>query len=575
MMPGTSIGAAHPVSLFGGSPSPAGGGEEGKPAAQDVVGQKMENYLAAYVESIANQRNRNDALKEAGFETIMVNSNPETVSTDYDTADRLYFEPLTAEDVLNIVENECENGEVSGIVVQFGGQTPLKLARALEQYIETHRLPTRIIGTSPDSIDLAEDRQRFGALLDRLSIPSPPNGSARTAREIRDLAEKIGYPVMVRPSYVLGGRAMEIVYTEKRLKEFMKVVLDVSPEHPVLVDKFLDGAIEVDVDAVCDFGLPSGPEGGTKPGRCVIAAIMEHIEEAGIHSGDSACVIPARTLSPPVLADIRRYTHALGEALNVRGLMNIQYAVKDEVVHVLEVNPRASRTVPYVSKTIGVAIAQIASKVMAGLSLEEQGFTREPAVDYYSVKEAVLPFNKFPGCEVRLGPEMRSTGEVMGIDPSAGLAFGKSQAGAGASLPMSGGVFISINDGDKQAFLPVAEQLHAMGFHLYATRGTHLYLKKHGIASALLSKIKEGRPNIIDYVINGQIQLVVNTFSGPLSRPDEKFIRTLVVSRGVPLITTVSAARAAVEGISAIRAQRSTLRTIQEYHAGQPALQPE
>ncbi|MCX7018101.1 MAG: carbamoyl-phosphate synthase large subunit [bacterium] len=513
------------------------------------------------------------ALKQAGYETIMVNSNPETVSTDYDTADRLYFEPLTAEDVLNIVENECGCGEVAGIIVQFGGQTPLKLARALEKYIAENNLPAHIVGTSPDSIDLAEDRERFGALLDRLQIPSPPNGSGRRYNEVRELARRIGYPVMVRPSYVLGGRAMEIVYNERQLREFMKIAIEVSPEHPILVDKFLDGAIEVDVDAICDY-TPEIPEAGSDVRdsappkvRCVIAAIMEHIEEAGIHSGDSACVIPTRTLPDKVLSDIRRHTRTLGQALRVRGLMNIQYAVKDETVFVLEVNPRASRTVPYVSKTIGKPIARYAARVMLGSSLDELGFTNEPAIDFYSVKEAVLPFNKFPGCDIRLGPEMRSTGEVMGIDPDAGLAFAKSQSAAGASLPLSGGVFISINDTDKPKFAPIATQFASMGFYFYCTGGTHKFLQKNEIASAPLNKIKEGRPNIIDYVINGQIQLVINTFSGPQGRPDEKAIRTLVVQRGIPLLTTISAARAAVEGIAAMRAHKATLRCIQEYHA--------
>jgi carbamoyl-phosphate synthase large subunit len=505
------------------------------------------------------------ALKAAGFETIMVNSNPETVSTDYDTADRLYFEPLTAEDVLNIVENECANGEVAGIIVQFGGQTPLKLARAIEKYIADNNLPTRIIGTSPDSIDLAEDRKRFGAMLDELNIPSPPNGSGRTYNEIREKARTIGFPVMVRPSYVLGGRAMEIVFNEKQLREYMKIAAEVSPEHPVLIDKFLDGAVEVDVDAICDFNTT--PDSDTSQGKCVIAAIMEHIEEAGIHSGDSACVIPSRTLSENVLADIRRHTKAMGRALRVQGLMNIQYAVKDEKVYVLEVNPRASRTVPYVSKTIGIPIAQLAARAMTGETLEQLNFTSEPTVDYFSVKEAVLPFNKFPGCEVRLGPEMRSTGEVMGIDFNAGLAFAKSQAAAGAILPLTGGVFISINDEDKPKFLPIARQLSDLGFHLYATGGTHKYLRNHEIASALLNKVKEGRPNVIDYVINGQIKLVINTFSGPQGRPDEKSIRTMLISRGVPLMTTISAARAATEGITAMREQKETLMSIQEYHA--------
>jgi len=477
----------------------------------------------------------------------------------------LYFEPLTAEDVLNIVENECQRGEVAGIIVQFGGQTPLKLARALERYIKETGLPTQIVGTTPDSIDLAEDRQRFGALLDQLGIPSPANGSGRSYAEVRDLARQIGYPVMVRPSYVLGGRAMEIVYNERQLREYMKIAVDVAPEHPVLVDKFLDGAVEVDVDAVCDYP-PAGSDRNHE-GQTVIAAIMEHIEAAGIHSGDSACTIPPRYLSDAVRLRIHEYTEALGRALGVCGLMNIQYAVRDEVVYVLEVNPRASRTVPFVSKTIGQPVAQYAARVMLGETLEQVGFTQEPEVSYCSVKEAVLPFDKFPGCLVRLGPEMRSTGEVMGIDMHAGLAFAKSQAAAGWPLPLSGGVFVSVNNADKPLFLPIIESLARMGFHLYATEGTHNFLKTHGIASALLNKIKEGRPNITDYVINGQIQLVMNTSSGPQGRGDEYNIRTMIIARGIPLLTTVSAARAAVEGIEALRARKSTLLSIQEYHA--------
>jgi carbamoyl-phosphate synthase large subunit len=508
------------------------------------------------------------ALKAAGYETIMVNSNPETVSTDYDTADRLYFEPLTAEDVLNIVENECSKGEVAGIIVQFGGQTPLKLARAIETYIADNNLPTKIVGTSPESIDLAEDRERFGALLDELKSPSPANGSGRSYEELQTLANRIGYPVMVRPSYVLGGRAMQIVYNDAQIRSFMQVAAEVSPEHPVLVDKFLDGAIEVDVDAVCDFPTDNGGPEQQSSERCVISGIMEHIEEAGIHSGDSACVIPPRTLSDGVLTKIREYTQMLGKALRVRGLMNIQYAVKDEQVFVLEVNPRASRTVPYVSKTVGLPIAQYAARVMLGESLETVGMKAEPKVNYYSVKEAVLPFNKFRGSEVRLGPEMRSTGEVMGIDPNPGLAFAKSQAAAGNTLPQSGGVFISINEEDKPKFLPIAQKLEKLGFDLYCTEGTHRYLEENGIKTSALCKIQEGRPNVVDYVINGEIGLVINTFSGPQGRPDEHQIRTLVVSRGIPLMTTISAARAGVEGIEAMRDQKVTLKSIQEYHAG-------
>jgi carbamoyl-phosphate synthase large subunit len=499
------------------------------------------------------------ALKDRGFETIMVNSNPETVSTDYDTADRLYFEPLTAEDVLNILENEAANGEIAGIIVQYGGQTPLKLARSLERYVRETSLPAPIVGTSPDSIDLAEDRRRFGALLEELGIPAPAFGSGHSFEEIRQLAETIGYPVMVRPSYVLGGRGMMTVYDEKDLRTFFKSELESGPEHPVLVDKFLDRAVEVDVDAVCDFD-----ESGQ--GSTVIAAIMEHIEEAGIHSGDSACFIPTRSLSADVLAQIRKHTHALGKALRVRGLMNIQFAVKDGLAHVLEVNPRASRTVPFVSKTIGRAVAQDAARIMLGETLEQVGFTKEPVVPYFSVKEAVLPFHKFPGCEVRLGPEMRSTGEVMGIDPDAGLAFAKSQAGAGAGLPLDGGVFFSVNDRDKPLFLPAAQKLARMGYTLYCTEGTHRFLASEGIEAIRLNKVKEGRPNVVDAVINGKIRLVINTFAGPQGRPDEHAIRSLAIQRGVPLVTTVAAALAAVEGIEALRNRQPTLLTIQEYH---------
>ncbi len=499
------------------------------------------------------------ALKAQGYETIMVNSNPETVSTDYDTADRLYFEPLTAEDVLNILENEAAEGEIAGIIVQYGGQTPLKLARPLERYVRETGLPAPIVGTSPDSIDLAEDRRRFGALLDQLQIPAPAFGSGHSFEEIRDLATTIGYPVMVRPSYVLGGRGMMNVYDEKDLRTFFKSELESGPEHPVLVDKFLDRAVEVDVDAVCDYDADGN-------GSSVIAAIMEHIEEAGIHSGDSACFIPSRSLSEDVLGQIRRHTKELGRALRVRGLMNIQFAVKDGVAHVLEVNPRASRTVPFVSKTVGRAVAQDAARIMLGETLEQVGFTREPVVPYFSVKEAVLPFHKFPGCEVRLGPEMRSTGEVMGIDPDAGMAFAKSQAGAGAGLPLEGGVFFSVNDRDKPLFLPAAHKLRALGYTLYCTEGTHRFLAAEGIEAIRLNKVKEGRPNVVDAVINGKIRLVVNTFAGPQGRPDEHAIRSLVVARGVPLVTTVSAALAAVEGIEALRLRQATLKSIQEYH---------
>lgn len=485
------------------------------------------------------------ALSKAGFETIMVNSNPETVSTDYDTADKLYFEPVTIEDVLNIIDVE----DPDGVIVQFGGQTPLKIAVALE------KAGVKIIGTSPDSIDLAEDRERFGALLNKFNIPQPENGTGRTFEQVKDQAEKIGYPVMVRPSYVLGGRAMQIVYDESNLKEFMKMAIDVSPEHPILIDKFLNEAIEVDVDALCDMK------------QVVIAAIMEHIEFAGIHSGDSACVIPPRTLSENVLEKIRDYTKKLGIALKVKGLMNIQYAVKNEDVYILEVNPRASRTVPFVSKTIGYPIAKYAARIMAGETLDQIGFTKEIKIDYYSVKEAVLPFAKFPECEVILGPEMRSTGEVMGIDPNFGIAFAKSQAGANVALPKDGAIFISVNDNDKPAVVEIARKFVEMGFEIIATEGTMKFLDNNDIKATKVFKVHEGRPNVVDLLINKKVKLVVNTVLSKTSLFDEKAIRQIAYARNIPCITTMSAARAAVSGIEAIKNNTQTIRSLQDYHA--------
>ena len=486
------------------------------------------------------------ALREDGYETIMVNSNPETVSTDYDTADRLYFEPLTVEDVLHIIDNE----KPDGIIVQFGGQTPLKLTRELEA------AGAPIIGTSPDSIDLAEDRGRFGKLLRELNIPAPDNGAGRTLDEVRAIANKVGYPVMVRPSYVLGGRAMEIVYNDDMLAGFMEMAIEVSPDHPILIDKFLDNATEVDVDAVCDEE------------RVVIGAIMEHIEEAGIHSGDSACVIPPRTLSPVVLETVREYTHKLGQALKVRGLMNIQYAVKNDAVYVLEVNPRASRTIPFVSKTIGVPLAKIAARVMVGQTLREQGFTEERLPNFYSVKEAVLPFSKFYGCDVELGPEMRSTGEVMGVDKDYALAFAKAQLGAGGKLPTSGNVFISINRFDKVAFLPVVQRLNEMGdFRFFATKGTRDFFAEYGVEMTLVQKVKEGRPNVVDFMINDEIDLVISTFTGAESKVGERQIRTQAIARGIPLFTTVRAARAVTRAIKAMREGELSVAALQDLHA--------
>ena len=484
------------------------------------------------------------ALKQEGFETIMVNSNPETVSTDYDTSDKLYFEPLTVEDVLAI----CDVEQPDGVIVQLGGQTPLNLARELESE------GIKIVGTSPDSIDLAEDRDRFGKLLERLGIPQPENGAGLNLAEVRVIAHRIGYPVMVRPSYVLGGRAMQTVWDDDQLEEFTKEAIKAADGHPILVDKFLDRATEVDVDALCDGE------------RVVIAAIMEHIEEAGIHSGDSACVIPPRTLSKPVLEKIRKYTHELGLELGVRGLMNIQYAVKDEDVYVLEVNPRASRTVPFVSKAVGIPVAQLAAKVMVGRTLKDLGFTEEPVIHYYAVKEAVLPFQKFPGCTIILGPEMRSTGEVMGIDTDYAMAFAKSQAAAGCNLPASGKIFISINDQDKPLFVPVARQFVKMGYELITTAGTSKYLTEHGIANKLIDKISVGRPNILDLAANNEVAMIINTFTGDKAREDEKKIRTVAVQREIPLFTTISAARAVAEAVEALRNHPIEVKALQDYH---------
>ncbi len=484
------------------------------------------------------------ALKAEGYETIMVNSNPETVSTDYDTADKLYFEPLTVEDVLAI----CDVEKPDGVIVQLGGQTPLNLSRQLEAE------GVKIIGTSPDSIDLAEDRDRFGKLMERLGIPQPENGAGSSLEEVQTIARRIGYPVMVRPSYVLGGRAMQTVWTDDQLFEFTRTAIEVADGHPILVDKFLEHATEVDVDALGDGE------------RVVIAAIMEHIEEAGIHSGDSACIIPPRTLSETVLDKIRKYTQELGLALNVKGLMNIQYAVKGDDVYVLEVNPRASRTVPFVSKAIGVPVAQLATKIMVGRTLEDLGFTEQPTIHYYAVKEAVLPFQKFPGCTVVLGPEMRSTGEVMGIDPDYAMAFAKSQAAAGSTLPTSGTIFVSINDADKPLFLPVARQLVAEGFELVATSGTAMYLKENAIACREIFKISVGRPNILDLATNNEVAMIINTVSGSLARKDEQRIRTIAVQRQIPLFTTIAAARAVAEAVAAMKENKLTVKSLQEYH---------
>ncbi len=484
------------------------------------------------------------ALREEGFETLMLNSNPETVSTDYDTSDKLYFEPLTLEDVLNVYEREgCW-----AAIVQFGGQTPLNLAAALQAN------GVRIIGTQPRSIEIAEDRQHFSALLHRLGLNQPPNGTATDETQAVEVANRIGYPVLVRPSFVLGGRAMEIVYGEDDLRRYIRTAVEASPERPVLVDRFLEDAVEVDVDCIAD--------GET----AVIGAVMQHIEEAGIHSGDSACVIPAFSLSDATQAEIVRATKAMARELDVRGLMNVQFAVKDEAVYVLEVNPRASRTVPFVSKALGVPLAKLAAKVMAGKTLRELGFTEPVVPKHFSVKEAVFPFVRFPGIDIVLGPEMKSTGEVMGIDADLGVAYAKSQMAAQPPLPTAGNVFVSVKDQDKAAMAGFAPQLVALGFTLYATSGTAQALAANGVPVTRLFKLAEGRPHVIDMIKNDEIQLIINTPSGKTPRQDEVRIRSLAVARRVPTLTTVSAVEASIRAIAALQKKGIGVRSLQEYH---------
>ena len=484
------------------------------------------------------------ALKEEGYETIMVNCNPETVSTDYDTSDKLYFEPLTMEEVMNIVDRE----KPDGVIVQFGGQTPLKLALPLE------RAGVPIVGTSPDSIDLAEDRERFAELLKRLEIKQPDNGMARSYDEAFKIAERLGYPVLVRPSYVLGGRAMQIVYDGDALKNYMMHAVLASPEHPVLVDKFLDGAIEVDVDALGD-----GEE-------YVIGGIMEHIERAGVHSGDSACSLPPKSIGQEIQNEIRRHTIALAKALNVRGLMNVQFAVQRENVHVLEVNPRASRTVPFVSKAIGVPLAKIAARIMVGKKLRELGLSREIVPKHISVKEAVFPFNKFPGVDTLLGPEMKSTGEVMGIDSSFGIAFAKAQLGSGMRLPMNGRVFVSVRDEDKPSVASIAKKLHGVGFEIVATGGTAAYCDAHGIPAEVVKKIQEGSPNIGDQIKNDEVAMVINTPEDARSHADS-YIRRCALDYQVPYFTTIAGAEAAAEGIEYLKQREFDVKALQDYSA--------
>ncbi|MBI3399420.1 MAG: carbamoyl-phosphate synthase large subunit, partial [Deltaproteobacteria bacterium] len=508
------------------------------------------------------------ALKEEGVESIMINCNPETVSTDYDTSDRLYFEPLTFEDVMNIIEKE----KPYGVIVQFGGQTPLKLAVPLE------KAGVKILGTSPDSIDIAEDRERFDKLLTKLNLKRPESGIARSTDEAIKVARKIGYPAMVRPSYVLGGRAMEIVYTEDTLKEYISRAVEASPEHPVLIDKFLNNATEVDVDCISD-----GKD-------VVIGGIMEHIEEAGIHSGDSACSIPPHSLNPKVIGNIRKQTIAMAKELNVVGLMNVQFAVKKNPpippfekggieeglnkgqgsekyeIYVLEVNPRASRTVPFVSKAIGKPLAKLASKVMIGKTLKELGFIDEVVPQHTSVKESVFPFIKFPGVDTILGPEMKSTGEVMGIDANFGKAFAKAQIAAGTKLPLKGNVFISVKDEDKRDIVEAARQLCDLGFKVIATSGTADYLKGKGVDAELVYKVGEGRPHIVDRIKSGEIAMVINTSFGAKAVADSYSIRRSALVYDVPYFTTVAGAKAAAHGITSLIKEGFKVKPIQGYH---------
>ncbi len=493
------------------------------------------------------------ALKEDGFETIMVNSNPETVSTDYDTSDKLFFEPLTLEDVLHIYERE----NCWGAIAQFGGQTPLNLALGLQKN------GVNIIGTSPQSIEIAEDRKLFAAMLRKLDIPQPPNGLATNAEEALEASKKLGYPVLVRPSFVLGGRAMQIVYTDAELSHYMKFAVEASPKRPVLVDKFLEDATEVDVDCITDVGLQCNQKTG---GTIVIGGMLEHIEFAGVHSGDAAMVLPPHTLSKKVIATIREYTHAMARELQVIGLMNVQYAVKGDTVYVLEVNPRASRTVPFVSKAIGFPLAKLAAKVMAGKTLKELNFTEEIWPKYWAVKESVFPFNRFHGQDILLSPEMRSTGEVMGLDADRGIAYAKSQMAAGSPLPLSGKVFISVSDAHKKKIGEIARQFAELGFELVATSGTADILEKAGLKVERIFKLTEGRPNAIDLLKNKELQLVINTPSGATPRADEIKIRTTAVYTGTPIMTTISSAQAAVRGIAALKKSGYEVKTVQEYH---------
>jgi carbamoyl-phosphate synthase large subunit len=490
------------------------------------------------------------ALKDAGFETIMVNCNPETVSTDYDTSDRLYFEPLTAEDVIALVRREQSRGRVLGCIVQYGGQTPLKLSQALS------RAGIPILGTSADAIDIAEDRERFQLLLNKLGLLQPENGIARSADEAEAITERIGFPVVIRPSYVLGGRAMEIVYDTRGLHRYMREAVRVSGDNPVLIDRYLNDAIEVDVDCIAD-------------GETVyVAGVMEHIEEAGIHSGDSACALPPYTLSPATVTELKAQTEAMARALGVVGLMNVQYAIKANEVYVLEVNPRASRTVPFVAKATGVAVAKIGARVMAGAKLSDFKLDDQAIAPHVAVKEAVFPFARFPDVDTILGPEMKSTGEVMGLDNSVERAFAKAQLGAGVKLPDAGQVFLSVRDTDKTAAVAVARRLVEMGFSVLATRGTAARLRDAGIAVAQVNKVLEGRPHCVDAIRSGEVQLVINTASGAQSVADSFDIRRSALTHGVPHYTTIAGARAAAHAIAALKAGTLEVAPLQDYFRG-------
>jgi carbamoyl-phosphate synthase large subunit len=501
------------------------------------------------------------ALRKQGFETIMVNSNPETVSTDYDTSDRLYFEPLTKEDVLNIIEAE----HPEGIIVQFGGQTPLKLAVPLQEYLDAEGaetgesaergfVGTRIWGTSPDSIDMAENRERFERVLRELGIQQPENGMARNYDDALHVANRIGYPVVVRPSYVLGGRAMEIVYSDTELERYMTYAVQVEPDHPILIDRFLENAIEVDVDAIADA-----------TGMVVIGGIMEHIEQAGIHSGDSACSLPYVSLTEATLVTIRQWTVQLARALKVIGLMNIQFAVQGEQVFILEANPRASRTVPFVAKATGVPLAGYAARIMSGETLVGLNYTQEVIPTHIAVKEAVLPFDKFPGTDTILGPEMRSTGEVMGIDAGFGRAYAKAELAAGQKIPLTGTVFVSATDRDKLAVVPVVRDLIALGFKIIATAGTQQVLQEQGLVVESVLKLHEGRPNVVDIIKNGQIQMIINTPSGEEAQADGKLIRRTALVYKIPIVTTIAGAKATAAAIKSLQSQPLEVKALQDY----------